>query len=165
MTFLKWISLLVANYYASTLALWLGHWVSHQRHSPTHEFHVGGHHRLYPNAAASLSARFLYGTGKNDSLVALLPALLVQAVMIAIFFRGGLRWALLAEEVVVAGTCSWVHTQFHVGRSPLQSFPWFKKARREHWVHHDQDVNFMVADPFWDRVFSTYAPASNGGKS
>lgn len=160
---LKWILLLVANYYLSTFALWLGHWASHLRHSPTHDFHVGGHHQIYPDAGKSVSARFLYGTGKNDSLVALLPALLLQAALITVVFSGALRWTLLTQAMAVDGACSWIHTQFHVGRTPLQHFRWFKDARREHWVHHDQDVNFMVGDLFWDRVFRTYSPAMDRG--
>jgi sterol desaturase/sphingolipid hydroxylase (fatty acid hydroxylase superfamily) len=35
-------------------------------------------------------------------------------------------------------------------------FKWFLKARRLHEYHHDLDINFMVADHFWDKCLRTY---------
>jgi sterol desaturase/sphingolipid hydroxylase (fatty acid hydroxylase superfamily) len=52
---------------------------------------------------------------------------------------------------------TYCHLQFHVSASPLKRFAWFCRARSIHAAHHDDDVNFMVADHFWDRVFGTYA--------
>ena len=145
-----------ANYYFTTLAIWVGHWFSHLSYSPTHEFHVGGHHALYPHSRGSLSERFLYGTGSHDSLFALLPALVLQGLVIGFCTHGWLRWLLEAEAVAISFASSWLHAQFHIGGTFLRRYEWFRKARREHWVHHDEDMNFMVGDLFWDRVFQTH---------
>jgi sterol desaturase/sphingolipid hydroxylase (fatty acid hydroxylase superfamily) len=165
MTLLKLFAVLVAGYYVTTLAIWAGHWFSHQYYSPPREFHVGGHHALYPHSASSLSARFLYGTGRNDSLFALLPPLLVLGALIAVCTSGWIRWTLLAEAGAVSAASSWMHAQFHIGPTVLRRYRWFQKARQQHWLHHDQDVNFMVADLFWDRVFGTYGPATERSSS
>src|SRR5213592_1917500 len=47
---------LVATYYATTLALWAGHWFSHLPWSPFRTFHLGGHHTLYPDSRHTRSA-------------------------------------------------------------------------------------------------------------
>jgi hypothetical protein len=153
------IAILVANYYFTTLSIWFGHWSSHFRVSPTYEFHVGGHHALYPDSKASISRTFLYGTGRHDSLFALLPALIVQGVVLAVFTHSWVRGGLLLEAALIATGVSWVHAQFHTGRTVLNRFQWFRGARKIHFAHHDRDVNFMVADHFWDHVFQTFQSA------
>ena len=150
------LGLFVGNYYLTTLSVWLGHWSSHFRFSPTYEFHVGGHHALYPNSRAGISRTFLYGSGRHDSIFALLPALILQALVTAYFTRGWLLAGLLTETTVVAASVSWLHAQFHTGRTPLRRFGWFKFARKIHFTHHDSEVNFMVGDHFWDQLFKTY---------
>ena len=155
---LIYLALFAGNYYLTTLSIWLAHWFSHFRWSPTYEFHVGGHHAIYPDASRSISRTFLYGSGKHDSLFALLPTLLVQALGIALMAHGWMRWALLLELKLIAVAVSWLHAQFHTGRSPLRQYQWFRGARSIHFSHHDRDVNFMVGDHFWDRILRTYAP-------
>ena len=49
-----------------------------------------------------------------------------------------------------------IQIRFHFRESKLQWFKWFLKARRLHEYHHDIDVNFMVADHFWDKCLRTY---------
>ena len=154
------IAMFVGNYYLTTLSIWVGHWSSHLRFSPTYEFHVGGHHALYPNSQESLSRTFLYGSGRHDSLFALLPALIVQGLLLTYFTGSWARAGLLLEAAGIAVTVSWVHAQFHTGRTVLRRFKWFRIARAIHFTHHDSDVNFMVADHSWDRVFRTFRPAT-----
>jgi hypothetical protein len=153
-----WASCLVGNYFLTTLNVWFGHWSSHLRKSPTFEFHVGGHHALYPDSCQSLSHRFLYGSGRHDSLFALLPPLLVQAGAFFWLMQGWLRWTLLMEMAVIVAGISCLHAQFHIGNSRLKSFDWFQRARQVHFAHHDREVNFMVGDHFWDRIWHTYEP-------
>src|SRR3954468_22022828 len=103
----------VGNYYLTTLTIWLGHWSSHFPSSPTYGFHVGGHHSLYPDSKTSLSDKFLYGSGRHDSLFALLPTLLMQAGVLAVLTRGWLRLGLLLEmgdrRRLKFGTCPVSH--------------------------------------------------------
>src|SRR3954470_24061698 len=133
----------IGNYYLTTLAIWLGHWSSHFPSSPTYGFHAGGHHSLYPDSKTSLSDKFLYGSGRHDSLFALLPTLLMQAGVLVALTHGWLRMEPLFETAVIAAGVSSVRAQFHTGRAALNCFAWFRRARRIHFSHHDGDVNFM----------------------
>src|SRR5207249_11684415 len=72
---------LVATYYATTLALWAGHWFSHLPWSPFRTFHLGGHHTLYPDSRHTRSAQFRYGSGRASSIPALLPWLVIGAAL------------------------------------------------------------------------------------
>jgi sterol desaturase/sphingolipid hydroxylase (fatty acid hydroxylase superfamily) len=64
--------------------------------------------------------------------------------------------AATAELVLVAVAHSYVHTHFHLTESWLARFAWFRHAQATHDLHHDRDINFMVFDYFWDRVFGTF---------
>src|SRR5438046_2770422 len=62
----------------------------------------------------------------------------------------------LGEIVILVVLLNAVHTQFHLLAPWLEERRWFRTARRRHDFHHDADVNFMVGDHFWDRVFGTF---------
>ena len=147
---------LVATYYATTLALWFGHRFSHLPKSPLRTFHLSGHHTLYPHSRSIRSERFLYGSGRASSIPALLPWLVLQAGASWLLLPARLYAPALVETICLAALFNYVHTQLHLLASPLEPFGWFREARRRHALHHDLDVNFMVADHLWDRVFWTY---------
>ncbi|MEE8636485.1 MAG: hypothetical protein V3T12_10775 [Acidiferrobacterales bacterium] len=153
-----WIGLSagIVNYYVTTLALWFGHWFSHLRWSPLRDFHVLGHHVLYPNSRLIQTLTFLYAHGRHDSNFALAPWLFLIAFAEFFLFPFWLFAACLVHSVVTVGSSSFIHLQFHVFDTPLERFDWFRKARTLHTLHHDADRNFMIADHFWDRVFGTY---------
>ena len=65
------------NYYATTLMIWLGHYLPHRPKSRLRQFHMGGHHTLYPDSQHTRTACFLYGMGGQDSLVPMLPWLIL----------------------------------------------------------------------------------------
>ena len=144
------------NYYAVTLMIWWGHYLPHRPKSRLREFHMGGHHALYPDSQHIRTARFLYGQGGQDSLVPMLPwltlLLSVEWLLLPV------RWATVAsiQLVLIAIAHSCVHAQFHLSQARLEVFAWFRRAREVHALHHDRDVNFMVADHFWDRAFRKY---------
>src|SRR5450755_183422 len=49
--------------------------------------------------------------------------------------------------------------EYHVDRSRLQRFAWFRRKQELHFVHHRHaDSNFAVIDFFWDRLLGTYRP-------
>jgi sterol desaturase/sphingolipid hydroxylase (fatty acid hydroxylase superfamily) len=148
----------VAVYYLSTLMVWLGHYLPHRPDSVLREFHMGGHHTHYPDSHNTRSERFIYGSGRNDSLVPQLPWLIGLGIVLWWVLPGGYGWAAAAEVAVVAALNSYVHMHFHLERSWLLRFAWFRYARATHDIHHDRDVNFMVADHFWDRRLGTYEP-------
>jgi hypothetical protein len=153
------VPLAVSVYYAATLMIWLGHYVPHRSKSFVREFHVGGHHGLYPDSRHMRTERFRYGQGRHDSLVPMLPWLFVLAA--AAWVALPADWAAFAclEVVAIAAAHSHIHAQFHLAAPYFDRHAWFRRARARHAVHHDRDVNFMVADHFWDRVFRTFEPA------
>ncbi|PYN67366.1 MAG: hypothetical protein DMD93_15065 [Candidatus Rokuibacteriota bacterium] len=147
---------LVATYYATTLALWAGHWFSHLPWSPFRTFHLRGHHTLYPDSRHTRSARFRYGSGRASSIPALLPWLVIEATLASVLVAGWRLPITLGEIVILVVLLNAVHTQFHLLAPWLEERRWFRTARRRHDFHHDADVNFMVGDHFWDRVFGTF---------
>lgn len=146
----------VVVYYLATLMVWLGHYLPHRPHNPLREFHLGGHHRHYPDSQHTRSERFRYGQGRNDSLVPQLPWLFALAALLGFALPAGYAAAAVVEVFAVAALNSYVHSQFHVTRTWLARFDWFLRARLRHDIHHDRDVNFMVADHFWDRRFRVF---------
>jgi hypothetical protein len=147
---------LVGGYFATTFALWFSHWFAHLRRGPLTGFHVRGHHRLYPSGAACLADSFRYGKGREDSVYSFVPWLAVLAAAIWWILPLGLAVAVTAEGMVVVGLFSYLHEQFHVSGSRLESSERFLRARALHFRHHDRRVNFAVYDHFWDFAFGTF---------
>ena len=150
---------LVANYYATTFSIWFGHWFSHRAGSPLRCFHVGGHHVFYPCSRRSLSERFIYGSGRQDSIYALIPWLILQQVIQFLLLPLWLFCVCFLGTVAVVVLMNHLHTHYHLRGSTLVRYRWFRRARAYHFAHHDADVNFAVVDPFWDRVFQKRRPA------
>jgi len=47
--------------------------------------------------------------------------------------------------------------EYHVERSRLQRFAWFRRKQELHFVHHRHaNSNFAVIHFFWDRILGTY---------
>jgi sterol desaturase/sphingolipid hydroxylase (fatty acid hydroxylase superfamily) len=157
--FLLAIAIVATNYYATTLAVWFGHWSSHRNWNPLRNCHVLGHHRLYPSSSNVLSDRFHYSSGKYDSLWTLIPPLSVELLVgyIALPLFEANIWS-VATIFFALGT-GWMHSQFHMRKSRLSCYGWFRKACQNHYLHHNDDVNYMVADHFWDRVFGSFRKA------
>jgi hypothetical protein len=144
------------NYYAATLMIWVGHYLPHRPNSRLRQFHMGGHHALYPDSSHIRTASFQYGSGRNDSLVPMLPWLIFLAS--AQWWLFDWPWATLGtlEITLIAAAHSFLHAQFHMLQSPLEGLAWFRRARSIHSLHHDSDVNYMVGDHFWDRIWGTF---------
>ncbi len=56
---------------------------------------------------------------------------------------------------------AFVHAQYHLDRTPLDRFGWFRRRRYLHGLHHEQPSrNFGVMDFFWDRLMGTFTDRS-----
>jgi sterol desaturase/sphingolipid hydroxylase (fatty acid hydroxylase superfamily) len=146
---------LMANYYITTFVIWFAHWFSHLGKSPLAPFHVLGHHLFYPDSKNILSAQFIYGRGKQSSIYSLLPWLVLQSLIQFLLLPSQYYLTCLAGEILIVVVTNQLHTEFHLIGSRLERSSWFLKARARHAIHHDRDVNYMVGDHFWDRVFGT----------
>jgi sterol desaturase/sphingolipid hydroxylase (fatty acid hydroxylase superfamily) len=151
-----YVPALLGGYLATTFTLWFAHWFSHRRGGPLTGFHVRGHHALYPSGAACLADTFRYGVGWHDSVYAFLPWLGLLAGAIWWWLPASVAIVVTLEAVVIVGLWSYVHEQFHLDGSRLETRTGFVRARGRHFRHHDRGVNFAVYDHFWDRVFRTF---------
>jgi sterol desaturase/sphingolipid hydroxylase (fatty acid hydroxylase superfamily) len=147
---------LVGGYFATTIILWIAHWFAHVSWSPLRGFHVEGHHALYPDRQHCLTKRFIFGSGRHDSIYAFVPWLVIEAVAIWATVPWGIAIITTAEAALLIGLFSYVHEQFHLVSSRFASSSLFLRARARHLLHHDSEVNFAVFDHCWDRVFGTF---------
>ena len=90
---------------------------------------------------------------------ALLSWLVLQTIIEYVCFPPSIFTLCLIQTIVITTLVGCTHIQFHLRRSKLERFKWFLKARNRHEYHHDIDVNFMVADHFWDQRFGTHYDA------
>lgn len=160
------VLLSIGNYFLTTFSIWFGHWFSHLKGSPLSGFHMSGHHVIYLNSKSVLSEGFRYGSGKQDSSFALVPPLILQAMLLYLLLPLPAFLVCFIEGTAIAVIVGYIHIQIHVRGSKLEKFAWFSKARSEHASHHDMDKNFMVGDHFWDKCMGTYVarePVRNVG--
>jgi hypothetical protein len=81
-------------------------------------------------------------------------------VALTLVMRGlvaGLLVAVIAYEVAV--WTSWLHEQYHLEGSVLESYAWFRTMREVHRLHHDLtlDVHYGIVDLSWDWALGTLA--------
>jgi len=116
--------------------------------------HVAFHHTYY--SKDHLVSKLYFGREGNNTPFFLIPVFLVG---ISAFFLLPFDFFL-----VLMTTCSlsfyahvFLDKEYHVEKSPLQRFAWFRRKRELHFVHHRHaDSNFAVIDFFWDRLLGTY---------
>jgi sterol desaturase/sphingolipid hydroxylase (fatty acid hydroxylase superfamily) len=117
--------------------------------------HVGFHHTYY--SKDHLVSKIYLGEGEgNNTPFFLIPVFLVVACTYFI-----LPFDLFVVEVIACAASFYAHVffdrEYHVERSPLRRFAWFRRKRELHFVHHRHaNSNFAVIDFFWDRLLGTY---------
>jgi sterol desaturase/sphingolipid hydroxylase (fatty acid hydroxylase superfamily) len=148
-----------ATYGATTFSVWFGHRFAHRPGGLLSGFHLRGHHAIYPRSDRCTSdGSYQGGEGGTNSAFALLPWLLLQTALALVVLPWAAGLLSFLETVLLLIAINYVHEQFHRAGSTWERFGWFAAARRVHFVHHDEAVNFMVFDHTWDRLFKTYAP-------
>jgi len=152
----KTLLLIISIYYLTTFVLWFSHWFSHLRWSPLKNFHVQGHHLLYPSSKECLDVRFKYGKGWHDSLYTFIPWLGMEVWGIWTFLPFLYAALAIIEGAFIVWAFSYLHEQFHISGTRHVRSDSFLNARYRHFLHHDQCVNYAVLDHFWDRIFGTY---------
>lgn len=136
---------------------WLGHAPAG---AALHRIHVEMHHTIY-TAVRMRSRRY------EDAEITLTPLYLIPAFALAMLFL----WLMplfhaIAVTLGIAASFAahvYVHAQYHVRGSWLQRYPWFRRGRLLHAVHHrDTTKNFSLIDYSWDRVFGTFRDPGKG---
>ena len=116
--------------------------------------HINFHHTYY--SKGHLVSKTYLGDEGNNTPFFLIPVFLVGACTYFI-----LPFDLFVVQVIVCCISFYAHVffdkEYHVERSRLERFAWFRWKRELHFVHHRHvNNNFAVIDFFWDRVLGTY---------
>ena len=116
--------------------------------------HVNFHHTFY--SKDHLVSKGYLGDEGNNTPFFLIPVFLVGTCTYFI-----LPFDFFVVQVITCAASFYAHVffdkEYHVERSPLQRFAWFRRKRELHFVHHRHaNSNFAVIDFFWDRLLGTY---------
>ena len=150
---------IVAGYLASSFLQVVSHrWLGHQ---PAARFffrrHVFDHHRIY-------APKHLASEKYSDIERSLTPyyAVLVAAAigLLALKLPKAPLIGLSATLVVSYAAHAYVHEHYHLDKSWLNRWAWFRKRRDLHYMHHrNTRCNFGVLDFYWDRLLGTFVAA------
>lgn len=152
--------LIASIVFASFAGHWI-HWVLHQPWAgPAHVGHLQHHLTHYPPGKLTSDTYFSAKWYHSGPFLFTPPLVFLLAVL------GGMLWLLHAPAwiLLVFGISlvgfglvnDYAHDAFHVRRHWLMRFKWYKKARKRHFVHHNNmRVNLGILSYAWDRVFGT----------
>lgn len=125
-----------------------------------HKTHLYYHHALYSKRMVSEE----YLPEEKDAA----PSYAIPATLL-----GWGVYELLPFDLflVYAGSISFcffilvcLHKHYHLSKTWLGRFGWFRKRQQLHFVHHRHNSkNYALIEHFWDRVFGTYQSADTGG--
>jgi sterol desaturase/sphingolipid hydroxylase (fatty acid hydroxylase superfamily) len=96
-------------------------------------------------------------TGSDSTLLRFVIAGVAVALLVALLFPLALSLPLLAELALIGGVNAYVHDSLHVDGHWLERYPWYRKWRQTHFVHHvDMTKNFGIVSFWADWVAGTY---------
>jgi hypothetical protein len=116
--------------------------------------HIHFHHVHYSKDHLVSQAHFK--NDGNNTPFFLIPVSLLLSSMYLVF---PLEVFLIQIIIAIASFSAHVYldNQYHIVRSPLSRFAWFRHKQQLHFVHHTHDnSNFAIIDNFWDRLLGTY---------
>jgi sterol desaturase/sphingolipid hydroxylase (fatty acid hydroxylase superfamily) len=149
----------VAAYLTGSLLQTVIHrWLGHQAVGTFFQRrHVLDHHRIY-------SPRHLVSSDYSAVERSLTPYYAVPAGGVIAFLRLVLPIAPFLSfsmtMLVSFAAHAYIHKHYHLQRTWLERFRWFRRHRDLHYVHHRNGRrNYAVIDFFWDRLFGTFTEA------
>jgi sterol desaturase/sphingolipid hydroxylase (fatty acid hydroxylase superfamily) len=118
--------------------------------------HISFHHTHY--AGDHLVSQKYLGDEGNITPYFFIPVFLVGGF---VYFL--LPLTLFVVMVVASAASFYAHVffdkEYHVERSRLQRFAWFRRKQELHFIHHRHaNSNFGVIHFFWDKILGTYRP-------
>jgi sterol desaturase/sphingolipid hydroxylase (fatty acid hydroxylase superfamily) len=116
--------------------------------------HINFHHTYY--SKDHLVSQTYLGDEGNNTPFFFIPVFLVGACTYLV-----LPIDLFVVQVAACAASFYAHVffdkEYHVERSRLQRFAWFRRKQELHFIHHRrEDSNFAVIHFFWDRILGTY---------
>ena len=122
--------------------------------------HINFHHTHY--SEDHLVSQTYLGDEGNTTPYFVIPVLLASACAYLL-----LPLDLFIVAMVTCAASFYAHVRFdneyHLERSWLRRFAWFRRKQELHFVHHRHaDSNFAVIHFFWDRLLGTYRGPNAG---
>ena len=122
--------------------------------------HINFHHTHY--SEDHLVSPTYLGDEGNTTPYFVIPVLLASACAYLL-----LPLDLFIVAMVTCAASFYAHVRFdneyHLERSWLRRFAWFRRKQELHFVHHRHaDSNFAVIHFFWDRLLGTYRGPNAG---
>jgi len=116
--------------------------------------HINFHHTHY--SEDHLVSKTYLGDEGNTTPYFVFPVLLASACAYLL-----LPLDLFIVAMVTCAASFYAHVlfdnEYHLERSWLRRFAWFRRKQELHFVHHRHaDSNFAVIHFFWDRLLGTY---------
>jgi hypothetical protein len=144
----------LASFLQATLHRVFGHWPGAGK---LYQTHVYSHHGIY-------SGENLIAEKYNDEEKSVTHYYFVPVAVLEVFAFLALPLGIFITHVVAILSSYWahlyVHEQFHLSKTRLARFAWFKRKRKLHLLHHrDTSANFGVLSFVWDRLMGTYRDA------
>lgn len=156
------VTVLVTHYVATFLQTFLHFLLGHKKVGRGLYFtHVYYHHAHY-SRGRMVSEEYI-PDGKNAAPSYLFPVTLVAW---AVYRLLSFNFFLVHISYMVFSYFAHehLHTQFHLEKSWLDGFAWFRKRQQLHFEHHRHTAkNFALLHPFWDRLLGTYQDAGASG--
>ena len=149
------VTVLITHFFTTLLQTFLHSLLGHKKWGRAiYTTHVYCHHAHY-SRGRMVSERYIPDK-KNAAPTYLLPVALIACIAYRLlpldFFLVHIAYTIfsyLAHE--------YLHRQFHLKKSWLGDFAWFRKRQQLHAIHHrNVSKNFALAHPFWDRLLGTY---------
>ncbi len=157
-TILLWYSItaVASHYFASfiqaTLHRAAGHWPGAGKLYRTHTF---SHHAIY-TADNLVSEKYKYDDEESITHYYFAPVAVFE-VFAYLVLPLGIFVAHLVSIFASYRAHLYVHEQFHLSKTWLSRFAWFKRMRKLHLLHHrDMTANFGLLSFVWDRLMGTY---------
>jgi sterol desaturase/sphingolipid hydroxylase (fatty acid hydroxylase superfamily) len=142
---------LLATFIQTSLHFALGH---HRIGGWFFRSHIKCHHTIY--SGKKLATPEYEDEETSLTLFYLIPSAVAVSIAYQVLPRA-LFWVHLGPFVVLFALHVYVHVQFHVRKSWLNRFGWFRRLRRLHNIHHlNHHKNYSLLQPFWDRLLGSY---------
>lgn len=152
---LIFLAVAVATYYVMSIVQTVLHrdFGHRRRIDAVFSAHAIGHHGLY-NKNRLKTEKFEDCESHALNYYGI-PIVVIAALS---FWLGGLL-IMTANLVGVIFTFRWhmyLHEHYHLSKTPLERFAWFRKKRALHFIHHkDARYNFAVVEFWIDNLLGT----------
>jgi sterol desaturase/sphingolipid hydroxylase (fatty acid hydroxylase superfamily) len=154
------ITIIVAFIF-STLIGHILHWSLHKKWTGRlKRSHMSHHLIMYP--PHNLSSDVYKSSGKDSSVIIFtLAALIIMCITTLVSLLLLHSISIMITNIIVITTNgllhNYIHDSFHLNKSWLDKFEYYKEIKRLHYIHHtNMKKNFGIFSFFYDKLFGTF---------